>query len=73
MKKSYYINKNRQSNGDYEVHESKCSFLPLPENRIYLGDFYTCLEAVSEAKRRFPDYKNNINGCFYCSKACHTS
>ncbi len=73
MKKEYYLNKNQQSNGDYEVHESSCQFLPSPENRIYLGSFYTCQEAVNEAKRRFPVQRNNINGCYYCSNACHTS
>jgi hypothetical protein len=73
MKKDYYINKNQQSNGDYEVHESSCLYLPSAENRIYLGSFYSCKEAVDEAKRRFPSQKNDINGCYYCSKACHTS
>lgn len=73
MKKTYYLNKNQQSNGDYEVHESSCNYLPLQENRVYLGEFYTCNDAVVEAKRRFPTYKNNINGCYYCSKSCHTS
>lgn len=73
MKKDYYINKNQQSNRDYEVHESSCLYLPSAENRIYLGSFYSCKEAVDEAKRRFPSQKNDINGCYYCSNTCHTS
>lgn len=73
MKKTYYINKHQQSNGDYEVDESSCAYLPLLENRIYLGEFSTCKEAVDETKIKFPSNKNNINGCYYCSKSCHTS
>ncbi|MDQ1804415.1 hypothetical protein RAH57_10470 [Chryseobacterium sp. CKR4-1] len=73
MKKHYYINTNQQSNGDYEVHEDSCKYLPVTTNRVYLGSFYSCEEAVAEAKRLFPAQKNNINGCYYCSNACHTS
>lgn len=65
----YYVNKNQQDNGDHEVHRTGCSFLPNPENRIYLGDFNGCRGAVTEAKKH---YKQS-NGCFYCSEACHTS
>ncbi len=38
----YYVNKNQQANGDHEVHKKGCSWLPLPSNRIYLGDFLSC-------------------------------
>ena len=65
----YYVNKNAQTNGDHEVHKTGCSFMPLQENRIYLGDFVSCGPAVREAKR----YYAKANGCFYCSNACHTT
>ena len=65
---TYYVNKNAQTNGDHEVHTSTCSFLPATENRLYLGNFTTCDEAVREAKKSY----TQVNGCFYCSKACHT-
>ena len=65
----YYVNKNRQSNGDHEVHIPSCSYFPNSENRIYLGDFATCRSAVMEAKK----YYSQSNGCFYCSNPCHTS
>ena len=65
----YYVNKNAQDNGDHEVHTTGCSFMPDPENRIYLGDFDSCGPAVAEAKKH---YKQS-NGCYYCSRACHTS
>lgn len=66
---SYYVNKNAQSNGDHEVHVSGCSFMPLTENRQYLGQFDSCRPAVTEAKR----YYVQSNGCYYCCNACHTS
>ncbi len=65
----YYVNKNAQSNGDHEVHVSGCSFMPLEENRIYLGDFSNCEEAVKEAKKYYTD----VDGCFYCCLDCHKS
>ncbi len=65
----YYVSKNAQSNGDHEVHKSDCSFLPETENRIYLGDFVWCSPAVAEARTYF----RQVNGCFYCANACHTT
>ena len=43
--------------------------LPLPENRIYLGDFAYCTSAVTEARKHY----RQVNGCYFCSKPCHTS
>lgn len=65
----YYVNKNAQSNGDHEVHKRGCSWMPDPENRIYLGDFSSCKPAVREAKKHY----SKSNGCYYCSRECHTS
>ena len=65
----YYVNKNAQANGDHEVHKAGCSFIPLVENRTYLGDFLSCGPAVREAKKHYA----KSNGCYYCSYACHTS
>ena len=65
----YYVNKNAQSNGDHEVHKSGCSFLPKIENRIYLGEFNNCKAAVKEARNHY----TKVNGCYYCSRECHTS
>ncbi len=64
----YYVNKNAQANGDHEVHKSDCEWLPDPENRLRLGVFTNCWEAVAEAKKHYAQ----SNGCFYCSKECHT-
>ena len=65
----YYVNKNAQSNGDHEVHKFGCSYIPIEQNRILLGDFLNCYDAVRAAKKIY----SNSNGCFYCSKDCHTS
>lgn len=65
----YYVNKNAQSNGDHEVHRYDCSFLPAAENRIYLGDFSHCRYAVTEARKHY----SKVNGCYFCSRDCHTS
>jgi len=65
---SYYVNKNPQTNGDHEVHQQNCSFIPSLSNRLYLGEFYNCTDAVTESRKHF----TQTNGCYYCSKACHT-
>jgi hypothetical protein len=69
MKKKYYINAQAQNNGDHEVHDEFCTYLPNMQNRKYLGEFYSCEGAVVEAKKSY--YK--ANGCYYCSNSCHTS
>ena len=65
----YYVNKNAQANGDHEVHTASCAFLPDPDNRLYLGDFTNCRDAVKEAKKHY----RQSDGCYYCSPECHTS
>lgn len=65
---NYYVNKRAQSNGDHEVHEQTCRYLPIIENRMYLGNFSNCDEAVREAKKSY----SAANGCLTCSPSCHT-
>ena len=67
----YYVSKNAQASGGYEVHyihTIECSRLPRRENRIYLGNFDNCHDAVRKA-REFCSY---VDGCYYCSRECHT-
>ena len=66
----YVLNLNQQDNGDYEVHKAGCDDFPR-SNYEEIGDHYDCSSAVAEAKRKHP-YKK-INGCKYCSTACHTT
>lgn len=65
----YYVNKNAQANGDHEVHTGSCSHLPIEHNRLYLGIFANCRDAVREAKKTY----SKSNGCYYCCNPCHTS
>ena len=67
---NYRLNLNQQSNGDYEVHAAGCIYYPT-QNYDNLGAFTSCEPAVAEAKTKHA-FKQ-INGCKYCSNACHTS
>ncbi len=69
MKKSYYVNKNAQYNGDHEVHAEGCMYMPAPANAVSLGEFSSCQDAVKEAKKQYAQ----VNGCRTCSPYCHTS
>jgi len=64
----YYVNKNAQPTGEHEVHKTDCSNPAEEENRQYLGSFDNCQEAVKEAKKYF----DNVDGCYWCSRACNT-
>jgi len=64
---TYYVNHVAQANGDHEVHKTGCSF--MPSNAKNLGNHLTCKTAVVEAKKTY--WKSN--GCFFCSRECHTS
>ncbi|HAZ20788.1 MAG TPA: hypothetical protein DHD79_06510 [Firmicutes bacterium] len=65
----FYVNKRAQSNGDHEVHRATCDWLPEPENRLYLGEFATSVQAAREARKNY----NQVNGCYYCCPEIHTS
>jgi hypothetical protein len=65
----YYVNKEVQGNGDHEVHKSGCSYMPKEQSRKFLGAFTNCFDAVREAKK----YYTQSNGCYYCSRECHTA
>ena len=64
----YYVNANAQSTGEHEVHKEGCSWLPLVNSKIYLGEFVSCHGAVAKARERF----SNVDGCAKCCPACHT-
>lgn len=69
----YYMNLHPQPNGDHEVHElgncpSRGALIPLGQ-RLDLGQHATCYSAVQRAKALgYP----RADGCFYCSRPCHT-
>lgn len=58
----YYVSKLEQSNGNHEVHVPRCAYFPEPEDRVYLGTFTRCGDAVDAAKKTF----TNSRGCPCC-------
>ena len=66
---SYYANPELDSSGVHEVHRQGCFWLSLISSPVYLGQFEVCRPAVAEARRRryVP-----ADGCFFCSRECHT-
>ena len=64
----YFINKIAENNGDYEVHKVDCNFLPDDSDRLYLGVFSNCKEAMIKAKEIY----DQSNGCYNCCSECYT-
>lgn len=64
--KRYYVHTKPQSNGDHEVHNQDCQFLPEPQNRIDLGLHSNCHQAVAAAKIHY----SQVDGCYFCSREC---
>lgn len=71
----YILNSNKQdspSGENYEVHnEEACVHLPLHENRISLGYFNNCKDAMTTAVNKFPEARAEIDGCYWCCTSCH--
>jgi len=63
----YYVNKNAQPTGEHEVHKDSCRYLPDTNNRIGLGYFSNCSDALRKAK----EYYSKVDGCYYCCLSCH--
>lgn len=68
---NFIVNKNSQSNGDHEVHNttSGCDYMPAKANQKDLGWHLSCDGAVIEAKKTY----SQSNGCAYCCPVCHTT
>jgi hypothetical protein len=64
----YYVNLNEEPSSDHDVHTAACSSLPLPEHRLFVGDFDTCGPAIDAARKYFATAK----GCARCSSSCNT-
>lgn len=68
----YCVNSNAQSgSNDHEVHDlaSTHGCLPAVANRVDLGFHSSCSSAVAAAKSIYSD----VNGCYWCANACHTT
>lgn len=63
---AYCVNNEAQTTGEHEVHTYACSY--FPSNRTYLGEFASCWGAITEARKHY----SNVDGCYWCSNACHS-
>lgn len=63
----YYVNRDTQDNDDHIVHKTGCWQAPVVDNRLYLGVFLNCRDAVREAKEFYPQ----SNGCDQCCRKGH--
>lgn len=66
---TYYVNRNAQANGDHEVHRQGCAWMPAAENRLLLGEYFSCHGAVMAARNHY----SRVDGCYHCSNECHNS
>lgn len=65
---SYFVSTIAKENGDHEVFAQGCSWMPDSSNRMYLGEFSNCIDAMREARKHY----QQVNGCYYCCTPCHT-
>lgn len=59
-RRKYYVN--TEISADRQVHREDCAYLPPPDCRKYLGEFYSPMAAVVEALKTHPS-------AYHC-KAC---
>jgi hypothetical protein len=64
MVAKYYVALRPQTNEDHAVHQEGCPFMPDDAKRIYLGEFSSGGEAVSESHHHF----SKTRGCLFCAK-----
>jgi hypothetical protein len=62
----YYLNKKPLLDGSYSVHKEGCPFIADTDQRIYLGKFNSCLEAVRTARV----ICTPSDGCYFCCMSC---
>lgn len=67
----YICNKFNDDKGRHEIHTSTCSYLPNLENRIPVGTFNNCHEAIRHMEAKYSNDNFNFDGCYWCSTACH--
>ena len=64
----YFVNRNAQADDEHEIHTQYCPFVPRrPENRVPLGRFTRCQDALEVARR----YYTQVDGCAICSPTCN--
>lgn len=61
----YCVDTDAEQNGEHVVHRIKCQCIPM--DKIELGPFPTCYDAVQAARKHY----RKTNGCQYCCKECY--
>lgn len=69
MSELYYYNKSTDEHGNHEVHTGNCTYCPNEYNRVYIGLYTSCSEAIAAAKQQTG--KSNFDGCYWCCRPCH--
>jgi len=64
MAAKYYVSKEAANTGKHAIHKEDCT--KLPSDRIFLGGFSHCINALEAAK----EFYANVDGCDYCSPMC---
>ena len=65
--KRYYLNIVPEKNGDNELHDEFCLYVPIIINAKYIGDFSDPKKALDEALKSHP----NANGCKHCCSSSY--
>ncbi len=66
----YFVNrKSDKPDQQHLVHKDGCDLIPAKDNRIKLGFFSHCSEALAEAKTYFP---RNVSYCTSCCPKCQS-
>ena len=60
----YYVARKPQTNNHHAIHKEGCPFLPGNTDRIYLGIYDCCLDAVIMGKI----YYKSARSCLFCLK-----
>jgi len=74
----YILNRNQQDSAsgmNNELHDETpgvCTRLPLPGNRLDVGYYSNCKDAMAAAVQKYPEYRSSIDGCYYCCRECHS-
>jgi hypothetical protein len=74
----YILNSNQQdsaSGKNNELHDETpdaCNRLPKQSNKLDVGHYSNCHEAMAAARAKYPSMSSTIDGCFWCCPACHT-
>ncbi|EOO05017.1 hypothetical protein IAW_05836 [Bacillus cereus str. Schrouff] len=71
MMSHYYVSLRVDDDGNHKLHTDNCVYLPDIKNRIYLGFFLNCQDALLAATAKF--MFRSFDDCCLCCNECHAS